>query len=336
MKLGASSYSRRKILRRMVQGIGGLWAAPLVASCSEEPLPSLRVGANQWLGYEPLYVARESGDLDGSHVALVEFTAASAVMRALRNGNVEVAAVTADEAIEMMASGFDLRILWPLDFSNGGDSWIMRPEVPVEAPWSGKRIGMEAGAVGGYMLYRACEALRIPSVELTIVPLPAGEHERAFLEGRVDGVITFEPMRSHLLRAGGREVFSSRAIPHDIVDVFVAPQAVIDTRMDDLQDLARAWFRGRDRVLNPTPQVVTHLQRRQNMAEQEVLTALQGINFPDRTQAQAWMLDPRDGLETTLSRVSSYLLDVRGVSLHDNGHSLLDKTMTTALLGKGS
>lgn len=325
--------SRRSLLRHLV-AVGGTTLTLPLAGCLEEPQPALRVASNQWLGYEPLYIAREQGLFTADQITLIEFTSASAIMRAMRNGNAEVAALTLDETLRLQADGLDLVILWPADLSNGGDSLILHADKSLQPPWQHMRLGIEVDAVGQYFFYLLRQKLSLPEGLFSILPIPAGEHESAFLSGQVDAVVTFEPMRSHLLRAGGIEAFSSRQLPGAIADVIVTTRHMVAQRLDHLRLLARAWFSARTMLVNRPPEVMEHLAGRQKLTSSEIQAAMQGILWPDLNEALDLIRNPGEGLGRTIGNLEDYLLEARALKGRRGHGSLLDMDVSARVLSE--
>ena len=83
-------------------GIALLVFALLAGGCS--PPPPLRVGSNQWVGYEALYLARSLGHYDPTLIKLVELPSSTEVQQALRDGLLEAGALTLDEGNPPVAS----------------------------------------------------------------------------------------------------------------------------------------------------------------------------------------------------------------------------------------
>lgn len=79
----------------------------LLQGCSP-PQEPLRLGTNLWLGYEPIYVAREKGWLQEDQVRILEFSSSTDVMRGLRAGTLDAGALTLDEALLLAAHVPDL------------------------------------------------------------------------------------------------------------------------------------------------------------------------------------------------------------------------------------
>ena len=92
----------------------------LLAGCSE-PVDTVRIGANRWLGYAPLYLADDLGWMQQSHLRLVEYPHTTGVMRGYRNGLLDAALLTLDEALILQSGGQPVQILLVADVSAGAD-----------------------------------------------------------------------------------------------------------------------------------------------------------------------------------------------------------------------
>ncbi|MEQ8660760.1 MAG: ABC transporter substrate-binding protein, partial [Gammaproteobacteria bacterium] len=188
--------------------------------CGRDPASLPRVAANNWSGYWPLYLAVRGAAEPVAH--LTELQSATEVMRAYRNGAIDIAALTLDEALVLAAEGLDVTVFLVVDFSAGGDALLATPDIGSLAALAGRRIGVEASALGAYMVSRIYDQGGLVAGAARIVELPYGAHARAFRDGAVDAVVTFDPVRAELRADGARELFSSRDIPGEIVDVLLA------------------------------------------------------------------------------------------------------------------
>lgn len=219
-----------------------LLLALLVTACSSSSEPPLRVGTNLWLGYEPLYLARDIGSLPPEAIRLVEMPSTTDVLHALRARTLEAAALTLDEVIALRAEGLDLQVALVLDFSSGADALIARPALGAVNALAGRRIGYEESAVGAVILNAALEAAGLTPAQVELVALTPDEHVSAYLDGRVDAVVTYEPARSRLLEAGGHLLFDSRQIPGEIVDVLAVRADIAARQARRLSLLRNGWF----------------------------------------------------------------------------------------------
>jgi NitT/TauT family transport system substrate-binding protein len=181
----------------------------------------LRIGSNRWLGYGPLYIADDLRWLEPSGFRLLEYPSTSGVLRAFRNGMLDVALLTMDETLRLMANGYDLEILLITNISAGADVLYGMPPLREPADLRGKRVGVEDSALGAFFLARILDRAGLSRDDLQLVSLPVQEHRNAMQTDRLDAVITFASEGPALLGLGARRLMDSRDLPNEIIDVLV-------------------------------------------------------------------------------------------------------------------
>jgi NitT/TauT family transport system substrate-binding protein len=221
----------------------------LLAGCAEAPLPALRVGVNPWVGYDPLVLAGERRLLDPARVRVVELSSNTESKRALRNGLLDGAALTLDEALRLADAGMDLKIIAVLDLSEGADAVLALEDIRTPADLKGRTIALEQTAVGALVLDRLLQAGRLSRADVRLIHVEAAQHGSFLDSRRADAVITFEPVKSWLVARGFRVIFDSRAMPAEIVDILVVRADTLEPRMADWVELLVGWERARRAVL---------------------------------------------------------------------------------------
>lgn len=289
------SFSRGPGARRSVPPMGPvslcamalpvlLLVATLVfvaAGCARHEAP-LRVGVSIWPGYAPFFLARSLGYYEGRPIQLIDFPSAAEVIRAYRNGAIDAAALTADEALLVAASQPGHRIVLVMDYSRGADVILARPPFQSMKDLKGRRIGLEPGAVGALMMARALELTGMPPADVTLVPVPLEEHEQAFLSGRVDAAVTFEPLRSRLLAAGAHQVFDSSRIPGEIMDVLLVRHELVESNSAALTTLIAGWFRALDYLRQNPASAARRVAPREQVPPETWLESLHWLDLQDR------------------------------------------------------
>jgi ABC-type nitrate/sulfonate/bicarbonate transport system substrate-binding protein len=114
---------------RLARWVGVLGVVLGIVACSEPVRPPLVVGINTWVGYDPLVLARDRGLTDARQVKVVELISSAEALRHLRNGLLDAAGLTLDEALRLVDSGFDVRIVALLDTSAGADPVLAAPRI---------------------------------------------------------------------------------------------------------------------------------------------------------------------------------------------------------------
>lgn len=219
-------------------------AGLMLTGCQPLPPPPLRLGMNAWVGYDTLVLARELELTDPKQLRVIELASGSATLRNLRNGLLDAAAVTLDEALILRAEGVDLRIVAVLDESRGADLVMAEAGLTRPADLRGESIAVESTTVGTLMLQRLLEAGGLSLPDVTVINIEAPQHLGALRSGRVRAAVTYEPVAAELREAGYRRIFDSAQIPGDIQDVLVVSAEVLRERPQQVDALLKAWSQG--------------------------------------------------------------------------------------------
>ena len=234
--------------------LGALW---LVACNPVPPATPWRIAVNPWVGYEPWVFAQEMGTLPPA-MRVVELASNTETKRAFRNGLIEVAALTLDEALRLADEGEALHIVAVLSDSAGADAVLARADVaasltssPPESVASQARrplrIGLERTALGELMLAHWLDKARLTLADVQPVHMAAVDHENALELRDVDLLVTFEPIKTRLEKRGAVNVMDTRELPGAVVDVLVARPGLDTTR---LAALLLAWDSARQQLTN--------------------------------------------------------------------------------------
>lgn len=293
---------------------GVLWVLLVLLGCSQAPVRALKVATNQWLGYEPLYLARFIGAYE-QNIDIVQLPSATDVMRALRNGNVDVVATTLDEALLLKSQGEDLVLLMAVNFSNGADVVVARPPITSLQAIKGQRVGVENTGLGALMLSAALQHAGLRVTDLEIVNLSADQHLRAYLGGSVDVLVTFEPNATQLRKAGASLLFDSSAVPDLIVDVLVCRRSVFERRERALQDLVRGYYRAREFMQSNPVEAGVFIGRRLQLSPKELRKAYNGLRLPSLQDNVRWLAGSPSAFDLSRDNLEQ-LMRERGLLEH--------------------
>jgi NitT/TauT family transport system substrate-binding protein len=267
------------------------------------PTPLVRVAGIVWIGYEPLFLARELGFFDAARVRLVETPSNTASLMALATGDVEAATLTLDEFLIAREGGLDVRIILVFDDSAGADVVMVRPEIKTLADLRGKRIGVEDTAVGALMLARLLEVAEIKPVDIVKVSVTSDRHVAAFQAHQVDALVSFEPHATQLAGLGATRLLDSRRFPGLVVDVLAARASALDAAPDQFRRLTDGYFRTLDYLRRSPDDAAARMAPRMGISPQEALQALKGVRMMDRIANRAWL----DGPEPSITSATRFV-----------------------------
>lgn len=285
---------------------------------------ALRVGINQWPGYETLFLARSLGYIEDSSIKLVELPSATEVMHALRNDTLEIAALTLDETLALLSTGVDLSIVAVMDISSGADAIMAQPKYTSLQSLKGKRIGVESTAVGAVVLDGALEQTGMQLSDFTLVPLPVNKHTEAYTSKKVEAVVTFEPVKTHLLSQGAVSLFDSSQIPGRIVDVLVVRSSLLETHTKTICSLVTAQFQALKYFRNYPKEAVQLMSPRLHISPRDLLKSYQGLSLPDLVTNRKFLSQSKVSLQVAAKQLANLMFDHGLIKNIPNINHLID------------
>ncbi len=256
----------------------------LFLSCKPQETPLVRIGTNIWTGYEPLYLAKSLGSFKKSNIRLIQYDSATEVLRAFRNRVLEGASLTLDEVLLLKQDKIPIKIILVHDVSHGGDVILARPPIKSMKDLIGKKVAVESNALGAYVITRALEKNNMSPNDIKILSIDVNAHESAYHSQKVDAVVTFDPARTKILKAGANEIFSSKEIPNEIIDVMVIHDDVVKKNPIIVNQIHDAWFEAVKYLSDHPDKASSILAKRQKITPQKVLDNFKYIHIPTKEE----------------------------------------------------
>lgn len=299
--------------------------------CEQQSVQTLKVGISPWPGYEPLMLALEKNFYDTSQVRIIRFSTPTQSYRALRDGIIDVAAFTADEVIHYAESKHQPRIFLILDISNGADAIVAKKEIKTLADLKGKRLGVEGSALGDYVMHRAMDFTKDLKVsDLILKSAEISNQEQLFIQDEIDAAVTYEPSKSLLINAGAHVIFDSSQIPYEIVDVLVTNDKTVQTRADDLKNLAQGWFKAQSYISKNYKKAMHKMSQSESTTVDEFQKGYEDLIIPTKAD-NLKMLGENASLLEPLQRLSKLMYIKGSLGKEIDVKPLLDKRIVESL-----
>lgn len=255
-----------------------------LTSCTVEPPELLKVGVNQWPGYEPIVLARDLGYLPQKQVKLVELPSNTESIALLHAGRLDAAALTLDEALNVINLGTELTIVLVFDFSNGADVLMAKPTLKNLADIQDHRVGVETTGVGALLFHAALNQVQLENDDVQVVYLPADEQEEAYTSGQVDAIVTFEPIKSRLEQYGAHVLFDSSEVPDLIVDVLAVRTDQLEKQRENVFQLVQAYAKARSYMTQYAEKSLQLMAPRLQMSPHDLEQTYQGLLLPSLSE----------------------------------------------------
>ncbi len=234
-----------RILKRLSPGLAAL---TLAAGFLAAPLPAaaeVKIGLSDWPGWVAWYVAEQKGYFKkhGADVKLVWFANYTDSISALSAGQVDANSQTWSDTMAPLSKGLALKTILVNDNSAGNDALLVSPKIKSFAELKGKKIALEEFSVSHFLLTMALAKNNMSLKDVQVVNMSAGDAAAAFMAGRVDAAVVWNPWVNKIQSSGkGKALFTSKDVPGLIPDLLVAQEKSIKAKRKDFVGMIKAWY----------------------------------------------------------------------------------------------
>ena len=190
----------------------------------------LVVGHDLWIGYSGAFVADAKGYFEdaGLDVDFKQFPGPGDTLPALISGNLDIGLTTLHNlALASLGQKKPLTSIYLLDTSNGADAIVAKKGIKSVKDLKGKKVAATDGEINHMMLIAALDENGMTQDDIEFVNMNADDAGGAFVAGKLDAAVTWEPWVTKSKSAGGNVIFTSADIPDTILDsVAVTPQTM--------------------------------------------------------------------------------------------------------------
>lgn len=214
-----------------------------IAGVSAEPL---RVSHTTWVGYGPLHIATEKGYFqeEGVEVEIYRVSDGKYELAALAAGRIDVVTNTLDAMALRVTEGQDFQVMFVLDESYGADGIVAADDISTIADLKGRSVAYGTGNVTEFFLEVVLDSVGLSLGDIEPAMMDASDTGSAFVAGRVDAAVTWEPWLGRV-RSGtrGHVLTDTSQWPGLIADAAIARADTVAERRGELRAFYRGWLR---------------------------------------------------------------------------------------------
>jgi NitT/TauT family transport system substrate-binding protein len=291
------------MLKSMIHrlGLAALSAAAGLSMMASAEAGTIRLGMTTWVGYGPLFLARDKGFFKefGLDVELRIIEDASLYMAAIAAGELDGNASTIDEIMKYRSPDFCFKAVLALDDSHGGDGVLVRDGVNSLKDLKGQQIGMNEGSVSQFWFNILLTREGMTEKDLQITNMTADDAAAAFIAGQIPAAVTWEPHLSLVrTKKQGKVLIDSSQTPGLIVDVVALTCDLIQKNPKDVEALNKGFYKAVEFIkTNPDEAyaimakgVGGYLEKPADFAE-----AAKGVRFYDKPRNAEFFGTPEKG-----------------------------------------
>ncbi len=299
----------------------------------------VKVGVSDWTGWVAWYVAQDQGYFKkyGAQVNLVWFANYSDSIAALSTGQLDANSQTWSDTLGPLAKGLPLKVVLVNDNSAGNDAVMVGPAIKSFADLRGHKVALEQYSISHFVLYTALARNGLTPRDVTVVNLSAGDAAAAFMSGRVDAAVVWNPWISQIEKSGkGRPLFTSKEMPGLIPDLLVAQAQAVQNKRKDLIGVIRAWFDTEAFIRREPERAVAIMSKVVSLSPEQYRVFLPGTHFFDAA-ANLEAFDPKSpkGLVSVAPTIAAFLLSNKLIDGQPDAPKAVDRSLLDAALAAG-
>jgi NitT/TauT family transport system substrate-binding protein len=274
---------------RLLRILASSFAFLCFALCSGASMAAgaIKIGTVVWIGYGPFYVA-DALDLYkkyGQKVTLQFFTDPALIPPAIAGGSVDGGMLTYDQVIGSVAKASPMKVVMPIDYSNGGDAIVSVKEITKITDFKGKKVAYNPLSPSDFLLAYALQTNKMSEKDIQPVNMTPEAIPAAMASGSLPVGVTYEPNVSQItaLEGGAKfhVVYSSKQAPGLITDVLVFTPEYIKGHPKEITAIIQGYLDGMEYMKKNPDEAAKLIGKAMGVSPEEVKDQLSGVyNIP--------------------------------------------------------
>jgi NitT/TauT family transport system substrate-binding protein len=225
-----------------------LTATLLINGCvlgQKNDLKTLRIGLNNWIGYDVVLYAQETGLFKkrGLDVKLVRFENPQDATRAMLRGSLDATFTTLWDAMQADQGNDNPALILVTDVSHGADGIVAKPGIQAVKELREKRIGAKLATINHLILLEALQANQIEPDQIQIEDVSNETAVQLLEQGQLDAAVVWEPLLSEVAEnIQGKVIYTTRETDSLVIDGLVSRSSMLKSKQTELKQFMLAWF----------------------------------------------------------------------------------------------
>lgn len=253
---------------------------------------NFNLSVNTWVGYGPLYLAEEKGFFaeEGVDVNISVLEDVAQRKSAMINGTIDGLGDTVDLLVLSRDEGVPSVTVLQVDDSKGADGIVVTDSIKTVQDLKGKKIAVQKNFVGESFLMYVLKKNGMSISDIEEVDTESGAAGAAFVSGKVDAAVTFEPWLSKSSeRKGGKVLVSSADEPGVIVDTLSINETYLKDHPDTVKKVLRGWFKALDYWKSNPNEANEIMAKYYNVSATEFADLITGVKWPTLSENKTYL-----------------------------------------------
>ncbi|MCW8306176.1 ABC transporter substrate-binding protein [Acidiphilium sp. PA] len=215
---------------------------PLLGTARAATTP-VTFAMSAWIGFAPLFVASQEKFFGAYPLKFVHMD--SGINAAVISGAADSADLSMNQVISDHLKGFDIKIVMPIDYSNGADAIVASKSITAIADLRGKTIPLDTTSYSELLLAYALHQAKLSLADVRPTNMPASAVPAALLGGHAEAGVTWAP-HIQLITANPKyhALFTSAQAPGLITDNFAVKTSFLKAHPGAIPAIIKGFLKG--------------------------------------------------------------------------------------------
>ncbi len=245
------------------------------------------LGVNTWVGFAPFYLAKEKGffEEEGLEVDIIVIEDVAQRKIAMIRGDIDGLGDTVDLLVLSRFQNIPSIAVMQIDVSDGADGIVVSKDISTIQDLKHTPIAVQKNFVSESFLNFVAYKNNISLNDLNLIDMEAGAAGAAFLAGRVDAAVTFEPwLLQAKKRKDGRVLITTADEKGVIVDILTVSERYLQKNRENVKKIVRGWFRAIDYWEKNKGEANEIMSKYYNISKDEFADMISSLKWPSYSE----------------------------------------------------
>jgi len=266
-------------------------------SCSNSQPKKIKIAVNAWIGYTPLFYAKEKGYLKDLNIEIIPTVSLGESADIFSVAKVDMLTATQHELYSLQKSFQSLEPIILIDRSNGGDMILANKSIKELQESKYIDIYLEIDSINSEMIQAFTKNYNLNSHKINYINKDQSQIQDILYSDTIATIIvTYTPYNTKLQKRGFKEIASTRDINNILViDAICATKELVINNREKLQKLKAIITKS-----------IKEIQKNEEEAHRLTAKYLNNISFQEYRASMKtikWINEPSETLLLKLQKI---------------------------------
>lgn len=205
---------------------------------------TLRVGLNPWIGNGLFYIAQEKGFFDREKITveLIKYNEGSVAKQLLGSNKIDMIPTTPETPLVLANAGIAIKVIGILNNSEGADGIVATQEIQTIKDLKDKNVAFETASSSHLLLSLLLQKNGLTLEDIHPTNLSSTDSGAAFIAGKVDAAVTWEPWLSNATKRKGGHILATSSDVALFPDFYIFRADTVKQKPEAIKAMLRALF----------------------------------------------------------------------------------------------